>query len=139
MQLSFSQNIECPLDDSKRTAIMDMLTEEFKKISIDVKQDGAALTATGINASFGSILRNDVSTVTVTENFNKNGYIIKCDTEYKPSVAFWIFCVIDLVLITTIIGLIVGAAITLGLYFYNKSLVEKGAKLALENVKNNIG
>ena len=40
--------------------------------------------------------------------------------------------------LTTVIGFIIGFGTTLGLYFYNKSLVEKAVKGALEKVKLNI-
>lgn len=96
------------------------------------------LEAKSINASFGSILRDDKSIITIRESINKDGYVVNCDTVYKPSVFFWIFFVADIILITTVIGFLVGMGATLGLYFYNKSLVEKAVKDALEKTKQNL-
>lgn len=138
MNLAFSENIKFPVNEENLNAVCNTLEDEFKKISISTRKLDDGLEATAINASFGSILRNDVSTITVKENRNKDGYVINCETVYKPSVAFWIFCVIDFVLITTIIGFVIGFGVTLGLYFYNKSLVEKSIKSALEKVKQNL-
>ena len=139
MNLSFSQNVKCPVDETTLKTILDSLEDEFKKISIQVvatRDNG--IQATSINASFGSILRKDTSTITVKNNRNNDGYIINCDTVYKPSVAFWIFTVIDFILITTVIGFLIGFGATLGLYFYNKTLVEKGINSTLDKVKQNI-
>ena len=138
MNLTFSENIKSTVDDATLESIYGALEDEFKKISCSVRKSDDFLEATSVNASFGSILRKDVSTIRVSENRKKDGYVINCDTVYKPSVAFWIFCIIDFVLITTVIGFIIGFGTTLGLYFYNKSLVEKAVKGALEKVKLNI-
>lgn len=138
MKLSSIQNVKTAVKDETRAALLNTLEEEFKKISLSVIPLNGNLQATSINASFGSILRQDVTMLSVTENNNKDGYIINCDTDFKPSTAFWIFCVIDLLLAVTVIGLFIGLGITLGLYFYNKSLVEKAVKSALDNVKNSM-
>ena len=138
MNLTFSENIKSTVDDATLESIYGALEDEFKKISCSVRKSDDFLEATSVNASFGSILRKDVSTIRVSENRKKDGYVINCDTVYKPSVAFWIFCVIDFVLITTVIGFIIGFGTTLGLYFYNKSLVEKAVKGALEGPVSNL-
>jgi hypothetical protein len=124
------------VDDGHRTQIFRALEEEFRKVSIRAFPNGDTITADGINASFGSILRKDITTVTVNEN--KTGYTINCKTAYSPSVMFWVFVGIDIILIGTLIGFVIGIGATLGLYFYNKSLVEKSIRSVLENVSNNI-
>ena len=140
INLSFSQNIAVEVNQENYDAIYNELYDEFKKISLNVRETDNWLSAESINASFGSILRKDTSNVSVTKNRRQNGCVINCETVYKPSVAFWIiFCVIDFVLITTVIGFVLGFGATLGLYFYDKSLVEKAVKGALDNVKQNIG
>ena len=137
MKLTFAQNIKTTVNDETLASITETLEEEFKKVSASARPVNGNIKATSINASFGSILRKDVSTITVSENRKKDGYVINCETEYKPSVAFWIFCVIDFILITTVIGFVIGFGATLGLYFYNKSLVEKAVKDALDKIKQN--
>lgn len=137
MKLTFAQNIKTTVNDETLASITETLEEEFKKVSASARPVNGNIEATSINASFGSILRKDVSTITVSENRNKEGYVINCETEYKPSVAFWIFCVIDVFLVVTLIGFVIAFGATLGLYFYNKSLVEKAVKDALDKVKQN--
>jgi hypothetical protein len=136
MDLTFSQKVVCAVDDEHRIQIFRALEEEFRKVSIRAFPNGDTITADGINASFGSILRKDITTVTVNEN--KTGYTINCKTAYSPSVMFWVFVGIDIILIGTLIGFVIGIGATLGLYFYNKSLVEKSIRSVLENVSNNI-
>ena len=137
MKLTFAQNIKTTVNDETFASITETLEEEFKKVSASARPVNGNIKATSINASFGSILRKDVSTITVSVNRKKDGYVINCETEYKPSVAFWIFCVIDCILITTVIGCVIGFGATLGLYFYNKSLVEKAVKDVLDKIKQN--
>ena len=138
MKLTFAQNIKTTVNDETLASLNETLEEEFKKVSGSVRPvNGSNIEATAINASFGSGLRNDVSLITISENRKKDGYVINCETEYKPSLWFWICCVIDLFLFSTVIGGIIGSATTLGLYFYNKSLVEKAVKDALDKVKQN--
>ena len=138
MNLTFSETIKTSVNEKTSEEIFNALEDEFKKISNSVRRLGDKLEATAVNASFGSILRSDVSTVTVSENRKKDGYVVNCETVYKPSAAFWIFIVIDLFLAITVIGLIIGLGATLGLYFYNKNLVTKAVQDALGKVKNNI-
>ena len=138
MNLSFSQNIKIDVTEENFDLICNELNDEFKKISEKVNETDDGLCAESINASFGSILRKDISNVRIKENRKRDGYIINCDTVYKPSVAFWIFCVIDFFLVVTLIGFVIAFGVTLGLYFYNKSLVEKAVRGALDKVKQNV-
>ena len=138
MNLSFSQNIKIDVTEENFDLICNELNDEFKKISEKVNETDDGLCAESINASFGSILRKDISNVRIKENRKRDGYIINCDTVYKPSVAFWIFCVIDFFLVVTLIGFVIALGVTLGLYFYNKSLVEKAIRGALDKVQQNV-
>ena len=140
MKLSFSEAIRTNISEATRSSIYGMLEDEFKKISIRVNRSGDTLEATSINASFGSILRKDVSSISINEN--QSGYVINCNTVYKPSVMFWIFCIIDLVFLLfdgAYLGFFIGIGVALALFFYNKTLVTNGIKGALEKVRNNIG
>ena len=137
MKLTFAQNIKTAINSATLDSINETLGNEFRNVSSSVSVEHDSLKVKSINASFGSILRSDVSTITVAENRKKDGYVINCETVYKPSVAFWIFCIIDIILISTVIGFVIGFGATLGLYFYNKSLVEKSIKDVLDKVKQN--
>ena len=138
MILTASEKIVCDVSDEKQQEILDNLEEQFKKVSIRCMSDrrGESLTVESISASFGSILRKDITNVIVSETKKHDGYTISAETQYKPSTAFWIFCVIDLLLICTVVGLIIGFGLTLGLYFYNKSLVSKTLTDTLKRVKD---
>ena len=138
MNLSFSQNITAEVNQENYDFISNELYDEFKKISGSVNETDNGLCAESINASFGSILRKDITDVSIKENRRQNGYVINCETVYKPSVAFWIFCIIDFFLVVTVIGFVIAFGTTLGLYFYNKSLVEKAVRGALDKVKQNV-
>lgn len=138
MNLTFSQNIKIDVKEENFDLICNELNDEFKKISEKVNETDDGLCAESINASFGSILRKDISNISIKENRKHDGYVINCDTVYKPSAAFWIFCVIDFCLVVTVIGFVIAFGVTLGLYFYNKSLVEKAVRGALDKVKQNV-
>lgn len=138
MNLTFSRNIKIDVKEENFDLICNELNDEFKKISEKVNETDDGLCAESINASFGSILRKDISNISIKENRNHDGYVINCDTVYKPSAAFWIFCVIDFCLVVTLIGFVIAFGVTLGLYFHNKSLVEKAVRGALEKVKQNV-
>ncbi|MBE6404980.1 MAG: hypothetical protein E7040_03055 [Lentisphaerae bacterium] len=138
MKLSFAEKINTPVCEEKENEIKVLLFEEFRRISDNCIDGQKYLNCSSINASFGSILRNDSTIITMKARKKQDGYNIVADTEYKPSGFFWIFFVIDILLIETIIGFVLGMGITLGLYFYNKKLVAEGIETALRNVKNQI-
>lgn len=138
MKLSFAEKIKTTVCEEKENEIKVLLFEEFRRISDNCIEDQKYLNCSSINASFGSILRNDSTIITMKARKKQDGYNIVADTEYKPSGFFWIFFVIDILLIETIIGFVLGMGITLGLYFYNKKLVAEGIETALRNVKNQI-
>lgn len=139
MNLSFSTKINTPTNEASLSFLRETLGREFNKISQSIWfKDSITLEAKSINASFGSILRDDKSIITIKESINKDGYVVNCDTVYKPSGYFWIFFVFDIFLLTTFVGFLVGMGSTIGLYFYNKTLVEKAIKDALEKVKQNL-
>ena len=139
MNLSFSTKINTPTNEASLSFLRETLGCEFNKISQSIWfKDSITLEAKSINASFGSILRDDKSIVSIKESINRDGYVVNCDTVYKPSGYFWIFFVFDIFLLTTVVGFLVGMGSTIGLYFYNKTLVEKAIKDALEKAKLNL-
>ncbi|MGN0867212.1 MAG: hypothetical protein ACI4SG_06005 [Oligosphaeraceae bacterium] len=141
MKFTCVQNVKTTVNDETLAMIMEKMEEEFKKISSSTQsrvyttQFQSGTYVTGINPSFISIFRKDISIITVSENRKKDGYIINCETEYGPSVAFWIFCVFAFLLAGEL--LFVSPIVCFGLYFYNKSLVEKSIKDVLDKIKQN--
>lgn len=138
MKFSSSVSIKSLVDDCNETELRQLVSDEFANISEHCIQMKNKVRCESINASFGSILRNDITIVSVSPRKKSDGYNITADTEYKPSVFFWIFFAIDILLIETIIGFILGMGITLGLYFYNKKIVVDEIDKALKNLKNQI-
>lgn len=136
MNLLYSQKIKCEKSDSNEENIIIALKKAFKTTT----EGTLILTENGfscydINNCFGAILRKDITHVSVKATRNDYGYIIETETIFKPSIAFWVFCIIDLLLIETIIGTIIGFGITFGLFFYNKKLVETTIIDILKRIK----
>ena len=130
MRLVASEKIKCAVSKETQQTILESLEEEFKKISqkceIVEGRNGDAVKAEMISATFGSINRTDVSTITVAEARKKDGYTINVETEYKPSTFFWIFFILC--------GC--GTAVAIGMYFYNKTIVQKSIADVLKRVKD---
>lgn len=138
MQLTKSEKVKCEVSEQQERDILDVLEIQFKKASNKVSIYRNQVMADGVNSSFGSILREDETTVTVKADNKGTGYLLEASIVYKPSVMFWVFVVIDLLLAVTVIGLVIGMAVTLGLYFYNKNLVLNGVADVLKNAKDSI-
>ena len=138
MLFSNSVKIKCESTEINYSKLQDIVFNEFKRISDNCLNNGSQILVTGINTTFGSILRDDTTTVRI--NADNSGFVYRIDAEtvYKPSVFFWIFFVVDILLIETVIGFIAGMGITLGLYFYNKKIVVDEINGALKNVKNRL-
>lgn len=138
MQLTKSEKVKCEVSEQQERDILDVLEIQFKKASNKVSIYRNQVVVDGVNSSFGSILREDETTVTVKADNKGTGYLLEASIVYKPSVMFWVFVVIDLLLAVTVIGLVIGMAVTLGLYFYNKNLVLNGVADVLKNAKDSI-
>ena len=138
MNFSSSISVKSPVTDACEAELNELIFNEFNRISECCTNTRNGIRCDSINASFGSILRKDSTTVSIQTRKKADGYNITANTEYKPSVFFWIFFIIDILLIETIIGFILGMGVTLGLYFYNKKLVVNEIENVLKNIKNQI-
>ena len=97
--------------------VMNFLEDSFRKSGATVSNNGRTLTVESINATFGSINRNDKTIVEVRE---KDGdTIIVASVEYKPSIWFWIFFVS--LIVTTVAWII-----PLAFYLFQKNTVKNG-------------
>ena len=133
MRVSICEAVETDVSEATGKALFRSLLNELKPISEKCRIAGDAIEVESVNASFGSILRDDNTSVVFRPNSHNTGYVIEATINYRPSVWFWIFFGIDFVLIETIVGFVVGMALTLGLYFYNKNLVQTALHQALRN------
>ena len=104
--------------------ILNFLESAFRKNAENVSVNpSGCLQVESINATFGSINRNDTTIVEVKE---KDGdLLIVANVNYKPSIWYWVFVVCGL--FTTI-----GWLIPVIFYFYQKNTV----KTAIEEVFN---
>lgn len=96
------------------------LEAQLRKISEGVVRSGQVIEAKSIQATFGSINRNDITYFHV--NKVHDGWLLIADVSYKPSIAFWI--ILLLTLFTWVFWL-------LPIAFY--LLQKDGVKTAIEN------
>lgn len=133
MFFSTSNNVSTTVSSENENELHQQLLKEFRGISLNCREENGTIVADSINASFGSILRKDTTVVTVTPSRRGTGYTVEAATTFKPSFWFWGFVVLDVLLLTTLIGFVIGMAATLGLYFHNQKLVKEAIDRALQN------
>ena len=106
MKFEVSERI---ISSAPQNIILAALEEQFRKTSGNVTQDGEVLKVNMIEASFGSINRDDKTSVKI--NAKDDGYILLADVQYNPSIFFWIFILIG---IFTTVGWLIPVAFFLG-------------------------
>ena len=107
--------------------ILTALEYQFRKISEGVNRSGQVLEVKSIEASFGSINRNDVTSVSLKQT--SNGLLMIADVVYKPSIAFWIILIITL--FTWVFWLI-----PLAFYLLQKEQVKTAISACFQRIKN---
>ena len=113
--------------NSSTEEILKFLEESFRKSAETVVKNGETLTVESVNATFGSINRDDKTIVVVKSKCEET--LIVASVEYKPSIWFWIFFVCSL--FTTIFWLV-----PIAFYFYQKKTVKNGIEEILSRVEN---
>lgn len=112
---------------AKPDELLQALEAQFRKNAKSVERAGDTLTVKTIADTFGSVNRTDVTTVSVKPA--AGGYLLSADTDYAPSIFFWILLI---VLLFTAFGWIFPVAF----FFYNRTVVEKASQAALQHVRN---
>ncbi|MBK6609013.1 MAG: hypothetical protein IPG24_26905 [Leptospiraceae bacterium] len=69
--------------------VLEIVESAFRNVSEETKRDGNTIKANSIDATFGSINRSDTTAISVVKK--DDGYLLIADTNYKPSVMFWVF------------------------------------------------
>ena len=124
MNFSVIETVRISEEECDEKELRQTLFAELRRISLESHAvDDDCITVESVNATFGSILRNDNTRVMFYPNRRKTGYTLEATVNYRPSAWFWIFFVIDILLIETVIGFIVGICLTLGMYFYQRKVV----------------
>lgn len=112
---------------AQKDAVLDALEIQFKKVATSVKREGEELTVQSIEATFGSINRNDTTKVSVRSA--EGGYLLIADVHYRPSIAFWIIFVICIFSYVLWI-------IPVVFYILQKQTVRKAIEETFQRVKN---
>lgn len=107
--------------------IIKVLETQFSKISESISISGNVIEAKSIEATFGSINRDDRTLIEIREI--EDEYLLVADISYQPSVWFWIFIVIGL--FTWVFW-----AVPVVFYLLQKNTVKDAVKSCLERVKN---
>tara|TARA_R110002049_G_scaffold180016_1_gene347049 strand:- start:115 stop:876 length:762 start_codon:yes stop_codon:yes gene_type:complete len=74
--------------------VFDAVEEQLKSVAYTVERNHDEIIATSLEASFGSINRNDTTRITL--NQNPEGLILLAEVHYRPSFAFWIILILTL-------------------------------------------
>ena len=138
--MNFSNVIKVrrPADEAAMAELRNTVEQEMRRVADSVRATRKEVLVEGVNNTFGSILRNDRTSIRIKPSRKGDGIVAEADTVYNPSAWFWVFLVIDILLIETVIGFVVGMALTLGLYFHNKNLVQNAVRQALENAARSV-
>jgi len=89
MKFEVSERISTSAD---KTAILKMLTDQFRKVSQNIVLSDEKLSVHSIEASWGSINRTDTTVITLKPI--DGGFLIVADVHYRPSIMFWVFFVV---------------------------------------------
>ena len=124
MKFEVSERI---ISSAPQNIILAALEEQFRKTSGNVTQDGEVLKVNMIEASFGSINRDDKTSVKI--NAKDDGYILLADVQYNPSIFFWIFILIGI--FTT-----VGWLIPVAFFLIQKNSVKQSVESTFSRIRN---
>lgn len=91
MKFQNSQKIRTNLPASK---VLDLIEEQFQKVSESIERTRNEVVSKSIEASFGSINRSDETVISLKKK--ASGFTLVSETDYKPSLAFWILLIITL-------------------------------------------
>ena len=93
-----------------------MLDQQLSHIAASVKRCDGAFVVSGVDQTFGSINRSDVTTVRVSKK--EDGYLCVAEVRYRPSFFFWVFVVLGF-------WTLLGVLIPILFYFHQKNLVRQ--------------
>ena len=125
MKFQISKNIKT---DASELDILEFLNEQFETVSQEVVSIKDTIKCKSIEASFGSINRKDLTTISLKKT--KDGYMITANVNYEPSGEFWLFIILGLFCLWPFWICIV-------FYVYQKESVKSAIINCLDNTKNN--
>jgi|GEM_PF-1045374 len=110
-----------------KSLLLKSMEEQFRKVSESTQPYGESLEVKDIEASFGSINRNDTTIVEVKDV--DDGYLLIANVHYRPSVAFWIILIITLFTW-------VGWLIPIVMYIWQRKVVQNGIQEVFTRIRN---
>jgi hypothetical protein len=110
-------------------AVFSAIREVFKPISESVEQGNHFVEARQIQATFGSINRKDVTRLTLKRK--QDGWTVTADTDFKPSVWFWILLILTILTVW-------GVLISVGIYWWQKTIVKGAVENALKQLSDDL-
>jgi len=111
------------------TDVGSAMLANFRRIASSAVPVNGVLRVTGIQASFGSINRTDVTDISIQPA--DDGYLLVADVKYRPSVMFWVILIVTL--FTWVFWLI-----PIVFYLLQKDTVKRGIEEGFRNVKNEL-
>lgn len=107
--------------------LLNALEKQFKKVAESAQRTGQTIEAKSIEASFGSINREDTTVVSMTKV--DDGWLVVADVNYRPSIAFWVILIIGL--FTWVLWLL-----PVAVYMIQKNSVRTAITECLQRLKN---
>lgn len=114
---------------ASETAVLSAIMEIFKPISESVEQGNHFVEARQIQATFGSINRKDVTRLTLKRK--QDGWTVTADTDFKPSLWFWILLILTILTVW-------GVLISIGIYWWQKTIVKGAVENALKQLADDV-
>ncbi len=110
--------------------VLAAIADAFSPLATAVECRNQVVEVKGIQETFGSALRKDMTRFTVKQK--PGGHLITADTEFKPTGWFWVCFVLGL------FGAYIGCLLPVGLYFYQKHLVKTASEDGLKRVSDEL-
>jgi hypothetical protein len=107
--------------------VLDRVLRHFKKVAETFKISDSEISVTDIEATLGSQIRKDKTSVSLTKI--NNGYLVVADVRYNPSILFWFLLPLGVVLP------IVGWFIPIGLLVWHYYIVKNSVGRVLRNIR----
>ncbi len=124
------QNSQKLVTSASQEQIFSVLEDQFRRVSEHVERMPSVLVVKDIQATFGSINRNDITRISIKPKDGR--YTLVSETEYTPSRWFWIFFVLGLLFS------LLGSIVPLGFYLWQKTLVKKSIDDVFRRVEDEL-
>jgi hypothetical protein len=148
MKTTSKIEIETTVNKESLSALTSTVVEEFKKVSkLTLVKDKETIIAKRINPNFiSSDFRKDSTTINIKVDENNKGYVIRCDTNYRKSIWFYLDAYFLLFFLPFNFSAIftweyIGAlcfyiSLSYFFYFHGESKLKQTIDVTLNNIQN---